>query len=166
MKTLQAIERPSGGNISGILALRLFALTDVDAIYDADNYPVPPAGGQTGMTLASGSVDLKSGATPIEVFISTRGTFTENKQTSDAGEYWQQTITAQTPSATPDHAVGFDALQGHYFIAEIKDSSLRYRLVGSIENPLRLDVSQSGFGYSLTLSGQSINQAFFLAAPI
>ena len=166
MKTLQAIERPSGGNIQGILSLRLFALMDVLAIYDEVNYPNPPAGGQTGMTLASGSVSLQSGYVPISVFMSSNGTFTETFQQNDAGEFWSQRITAQVPSATPDHAVAFDALQGHYFIAEIKDTSLRYRLIGSIETPLRLDVSNNGIGYTIELTAQSLNQSYFLAVPI
>jgi hypothetical protein len=106
----------------------------------------------------------------VDVFFqSNRGGFSEPEITSSQGAFHRPVINVAIPQDRPEVAAWYYGKQNQKFIAFYADANDRYKIVGSIDNPLsiRLDLSvgtrySDGNGYVLSLSGEQPHKSFFI----
>lgn len=153
-----SLPRPSGSaNVPGLVRLRLLNLFDVAHVE-------PPAPGS--QTLSPGSVVMVAGRYPLDVpVVGMEATFSEEQSETAQGVLYRQAVAVVVPKDGPLHGSLMEPLMGGLWLALCQDANGTCRLVGRMEQPLRLamrvDVGRNA--RTLTLATETCHPALYAA---
>jgi len=144
-------------NLEGINQIEIIEIDQVDAILPGDALTGGPV-----------IIQLKYGATFEDIpFIKGTGSFAEDHQSDNTGDYFAQTITFSQAKNRKEADGWLTDNQYKDFIVKITDRNLNKRIVGAIESPVRLSAPMNNPAtgrneYTFTLYAVSDTRAPYL----
>lgn len=119
-----------------------------------------------------GGISLKAGSDWYEFYFSPQsGQYKHELKSSNQGSYYEMSITGSSPRLSPDLDVSLIKMKDGAFVCKIFDANGFYRIVGSIDFPLKFDFDaftgsspQDKNGISYSFKGQSRYPPFFITS--
>ncbi|SDK35601.1 hypothetical protein SAMN05421823_102541 [Catalinimonas alkaloidigena] len=160
---MQSLAQPIGENLGGLIFLQLYRCKEVVRI------PMP-----FGQMISQEMILVTDAQSAQLYFTPETGGFQESQEEdAQQGTYYSQVLSVFVPQDNPDASAWLDEHQDGEFIAIYVNTNGLAKLVGSLDNPLRLKAKldtqkklRGLAGHELTLSRQAARKApFYLATP-